>query len=204
MPTGTSGWRARKPRSGRSSRRLERRRPARAAPPPGSPARRRPDRRTGIPTSIMSAPPSTTASSSRALVSQVRDRRASGTRRTRPRRSEPLEHRGVAAHASSACAWATSLSPRPDRPTRIDAVRLLLGELQRVRERVRGFERAEDALALGQRLERGERLGVGRADIFGAAAVLQMRMLRARPPDNRGPAETDQVSAIWPSSSCST
>ena len=59
------------------------------------------------------------------------------------------------------------------------AVRLCLGELQRMRERVGGFERAEDAFALGQRLERGERLGVGRADILRAAAVLEMRVLRA-------------------------
>ena len=32
---------------------------------------------------------------------------------------QPVEHGRVAAHASSACAWETSLSPRPDRPTRI-------------------------------------------------------------------------------------
>ena len=32
---------------------------------------------------------------------------------------QPIEHRRVAAHASSACAWATSLSPRPDNPTTI-------------------------------------------------------------------------------------
>ena len=33
--------------------------------------------------------------------------------------AEALEHGGVAAHASSACACATSLSPRPERPTRM-------------------------------------------------------------------------------------
>ena len=108
-----------------------------------------------------------------------RDRRASGRRRTRPRRArQPLEHGARSGSCdSSACACATSLSPRPDRPTRIALSGSRLGELQRMRERVGGFERADDALALGQRLEGGERLGVGRADIFGAAAVLQMRML---------------------------
>ena len=37
-------------------------------------------------------------------------------------------------------------------------------------ERVGGFERAEDAFVLRQRLERRQRLGVGRADILRAAA----------------------------------
>ena len=42
-----------------------------------------------------------------------------GAERALVTRAQALEHRGVAAHASSPCAWLTSLSPRPDRPTRI-------------------------------------------------------------------------------------
>ena len=91
---------------------------------------------------------------------------------------QPFEHGRVAAHASSACAWETSLSPRPDRPTRIALSGSCFGKLQRISERMRGFEGAEDAFALGQRLERRERLGVGRADIFRAPAFLEMGMLR--------------------------
>src|SRR3982751_1227054 len=34
---------------------------------------------------------------------------------------ELAEHGGVAAHSNNLCAWATSLSPRPDRPTTITA-----------------------------------------------------------------------------------
>src|SRR5207237_6132517 len=49
-------------------------------------------------------------------------------------------------------------------------------------ERVGGFEGAEDAFALRQGFERRQRLLIGRAEIFGAAAVLQMRVLR---PDSR-------------------
>src|SRR6185312_6381389 len=37
----------------------------------------------------------------------------------------------------------------------------------------------EDAFLLRQRLERGERFIIGAADILGAAALLQMRVLRA-------------------------
>ena len=46
-------------------------------------------------------------------------------------------------------------------------------------ERVRGFERAEDAFARRQQPERGERFVVGRADILRAAGVHQVRMLGA-------------------------
>ena len=77
-----------------------------------------------------------------------RDRRASGRRRTRLRRPAARTWRRSGSCESAACAWATSLSPRPDRPTRIALSGSLLGELQRMGERVRGFERAEDALAL--------------------------------------------------------
>ena len=46
-----------------------------------------------------------------------------------------------------------------------------------MRKRVRGFEGAEDAFAFGQCPERGQRLGVGCADILRATAVLEMGML---------------------------
>src|SRR6476469_3812921 len=49
-------------------------------------------------------------------------------------------------------------------------------------ECMRGFECAQYAFALRQRLEGGERLGVGCTNIFGPAAVLEMRMFWA----NRG------------------
>src|SRR5690348_5601573 len=54
------------------------------------------------------------------------------------------------------------------------AVRLALRELQRVSESVCRFERAEDALPLGERLESRERLGIRNADIFAAAALLEI------------------------------
>ena len=73
----------------------------------------------------------------------------------------------------------TSLSPRPDRfATR----RLSLGkfrrELRHVGQRMRGFERRNDALELAQKMEGLERLVVGRRDIFRAAAFLEPGMLR--------------------------
>ena len=42
---------------------------------------------------------------------------------------------------------------------------------------VRRFERRQDALEAGERAERVERVGVGRADVLGAAEVPQPRVL---------------------------
>ena len=48
----------------------------------------------------------------------------------------------------------------------------MLGKLQRMCQRMRGLERADDALIRREGFERVQRLGVGGADIFGAPAVL--------------------------------
>ena len=102
--------------------------------------------------------------------------------------AQALEHRGVAAHASSAClrgaAAATAAAPAT-RPCRRD------------RKGRRGWRSSGSSSASfsawakacadsnaqmipslsASSRERGERFGVGRADIFGAAALLEVRVL---------------------------
>src|SRR4029453_8606334 len=54
-----------------------------------------------------------------------------------------------------------------------------LFELARARERVRRLQCGDDPLGARQRAERVERFLVGRADVFGPAAVAEERVLRA-------------------------
>src|SRR6185312_12173799 len=51
--------------------------------------------------------------------------------------------------------------------------------LERPRERVRRLERGDDPLALGQKMERGQRLLVGCREVLGAAGVPEKRVLGA-------------------------
>ena len=102
----------------------------------------------GMPTSIMSAPPSTTASSSSRAGFEVRiaEHQESAERALAAR--QPLEHRRIAAHSSSALRLGDVLVAAAGQTDEDGAVRLGLGELQRMSQRVGGFERAQDALAL--------------------------------------------------------
>ena len=100
---------------------------------------------------------------------------------------EAVEHGGIAgAHPivpSRRCACSMSLSPRPGQVD--DQNRLLarlLGQLQRMGEGVGGFEGADDPFRAGEQGEGVERLLIGRADIVGAAAVLEEGVLG---PDRR-------------------
>ena len=72
-----------------------------------------------------------------------------------------------------------SLSPRPE----VDQDGLIgahgLGQLHGVGHGVAGFQRRDDALGAAQVVEGGQRLGVGDADVLGAADVLQPGMLGA-------------------------
>ena len=104
--------------------------------------------------------------------------------------AEPLEHRR---HSGSCAQPRAGAGPAPcpcrrgpDRLTTSSSSSFaVLGQLQRMGQRMGRFERADDPFGAGQQGEGGERLRVGRADIFGAAAVLEEGMLRARPRDNR-------------------
>ena len=69
------------------------------------------------------------------------------------------------------------LVPTAGKPDEYHAVGFVHRELQRMCERVRRFEGAQYPLALGKRLERRERFRVAAADIIGAAAVLEVRVL---------------------------
>ena len=73
-----------------------------------------------------------------------------------------------------------SLSPRPERLTsRCWSLAHRRRELHRVGDRVARFQRRDDALGAAEAMERGERLVVGDADVFGAADVLQVGVLGA-------------------------
>src|SRR5688572_14693338 len=61
-------------------------------------------------------------------------------------------------------------------------LRKLLRDLPHVRDRMRRFERGQDAFETGQLLESGERVGVGRVVVLGAPDLLQPRVLG---PDRR-------------------
>ena len=187
MPTGTSGWRARKAREqgeavGRPVRPRASARPAAAwiTGPSATGSEK------GMPTSSMSAPPSTSASRIAALVS--RSGSPSMTKAPNapsPRAASAREHRRVAAHAASSsrrCACSMSLSPRPERLTTSTISVAASASFSAWAERMGGFEGADDPLRAGQQREGVERLGVGRADIVGPAAVLQVGMFR---PDRR-------------------
>ena len=99
------------------------------------------------------------------------------------------------------CATVTmSLSPRPDsadddRAARADRA----ADLVERGDRVRGLERAQDALGAREPLERGERLVVGARDVGDAAGLLPVARARGRRPDSRGPALIECACAIWPS-----
>ncbi len=68
---------------------------------------------------------------------------------------------------------------------------------------VRALERGQDAFGARQLDDRIERGGVVLRNIFGAAGVVQRGVFRADGGVVK-PADTEWVSAIWPSSSCST
>ena len=95
-----------------------------------------------------------------------------------PSPPQPLEHRGVAAHAEQRLRLGDVLVAAAGQADEDRAVRLLLRRAsahERARARTSNAQRMPSLL--GERLERGERFGVGRADIFRAAAVLEMRVL---------------------------
>ena len=112
----------------------------------------------GMPSSTMSAPPSTSASSKAALVVGIGiAEHQEGAERALARGGAALEHRGIAAHARSPQRGRT----RPEQALRLRHVLVaasrqidqqdrlvvaLLGQLQRMGQRVAAFERADDAL----------------------------------------------------------
>ena len=81
---------------------------------------------------------------------------------------------------------ARSLSPRPERQTRSSASspRRRVGE--HPGDRVRGLERGDDPLQLGERAEGRQRVGVRDRLVARAAGVAQPRVLRARRRGSRG------------------
>ena len=84
---------------------------------------------------------------------------------------------GPARRARSPSTSARSLSPRPERQTRTRSA----SSLGRPGQRVGRLERRDDALRPGEAPERGERLGVGRADVLRAPGVAQERVLGPDP-----------------------
>ena len=72
------------------------------------------------------------------------------------------------------------MSPRPERQTTIDVVlRLACGELHRLGDGVRAFQRGQDAFAAGQRVERGQRVVVAAVGVRDAAGVFPVAVLGA-------------------------
>ncbi len=81
----------------------------------------------------------------------------------------------------------TSLSPRPERLTRIvDARRLACAERQRAGERVRALDRRDDPLGAAEQRERLHRLGVGDRPVLRAAGLVRARRAPARRPGSPG------------------
>ena len=186
MPTGTSAWRARKRGDQvEAVAACARRRRARARAAAWITGPSATGSENGMPSSTMSAPPSTSASSKRGAGRRGRDRRASGRRRTRPRRgarsARTSRRSGSCARLRAArCACAMSLSPRPDRLTS------RIGSSSRSSASFSAWASAWQLsnaqmmpFAARQRDEGVERLAVRRADIVGAADVLEMGMLGA-------------------------
>ena len=137
-----------------------------------------------MPTSIMSAPPSTSASSRRALVVEIgiaeHDERAE-------RALAALRAAARTSRRSGSCRRPQQLLRLARHPCRRGPTGRRAGS--RPARSSASFSAWASACADSnaqrmpslrrQRLERGERFGVGRADIFGAAAVLEVRMLGA-------------------------
>ena len=71
-----------------------------------------------------------------------------------------------------------SLSPRPEVDEQVWSF-AAVASLERVGEGVARLERRDDALGAAQAVEGRQRLGVGDADVLGAADVLQVGVLGA-------------------------
>ena len=140
-----------------------------------------------MPTSIMSAPPSTSCVEDRGAGLQIGV--AEHDEGAEHALAVAREHGGVAAHQPSPSRRLRLRHVLVAAPRQVDEQHapLSLGQLQRMGESMGGFEGADDPLRPREQGEGVERLRVGRADIFGAAAVLEEGMLRARPRDNRAP-----------------
>ncbi len=109
-------------------------------------------------------------------VGAARDRRLRQLGRLRERHQvdgEPLAHRkGSQVMAEHDAEVLVPAAREPDE----DHVAV---EVERARERVRGLERGDDPFALGQQVEGGERLLVGRGHVLGPAGVAQEGVLGA-------------------------
>ena len=190
MPTGTSGWRSRKPRDqGEAVRACARRRRAPAPPPPGSPARRRPDRRRGCRPRSCRRRLRRARRGSRRCVSRSGSPSMTKAPNT-PSPSAALEHRLVAAHPAESDQRLRLRHVLVAAPGEVDRAGASGSSLRRAsahgraRGPIRRRRRCPRSAPAGEGVER---LRVGRADIFGAAAVLEDGRARARPRDNRGP-----------------
>ena len=142
-----------------------------------------------MPSSIRSAPAAgsfsrmandVSASGSPAVMNGMKAARSSLLQARRTRLARLLMRLGITIFSPSACATVnTSLSPRPDRQTAMILSLSICGAIAHdMGDRMRGFQRRDDAFELGKQHEGFQRLAVGGGEIFHAARILQPGMLR--------------------------
>ncbi len=103
---------------------------------------------------------------------------AYGTDRISQARCRSLAHERTSCPASSVvCKVGMSLSPRPERPTRMRLPRILLREFACAPQRMGAFQRRQHAFVHAAFTHAIQRVGVQRHRVLGTADVAQQRML---------------------------